>query len=107
MNNMKKLTRLSEIQKYVAEWIEKVGEKDWGKWNYFARLVEEVGEVGEFLSIKEGRKKHKSLKGRDLEEEMGDIIFVLAALADKLGIDLERCFAKVRKKLKRDFGDID
>lgn len=104
---MKKLTKLSEIQRYVKEWIEKVGERDWTKWNYFARLVEEVGEVGEFLSLKEGHKKHKSLKGKDLEEEVGDIIFVLAAFANKLGIDLERCFSKVRKKHKRKFGDID
>lgn len=30
---MKKLTKLSEIQRYVKEWIEKVGERDWTKWN--------------------------------------------------------------------------
>jgi NTP pyrophosphatase (non-canonical NTP hydrolase) len=104
---MEKLTKLSEIQKYVAEWIEKVGEKDWHKWNYFSRLVEEVGEVGEILSIREGHKKHKKAGKKRLEEEIGDILFVLAALANKLGINLEKAFMECRKKLKRDFGDID
>ena len=103
----KKLAKLNEIQKYVAQWIEEVGERDWHKWNYFSRLVEEVGEVGEILSIREGHKKHKKAKPERLEEEIGDILFVLAALANKLGIDLEKAFAECRKKLKRDFGDID
>ncbi len=104
---MKKLNKLGEIQKYVAEWIEKVGEPDWQKWNYFARLVEEVGEVGEVLSIREGHKKHKKASKERLEEEIGDVLFVLAALANKLGINLEKAFMEGRKKLKRNFGDID
>ncbi len=104
---MTKLTKLSEIQKYVAKWIERVGENDWEKWNYFARLVEEVGEVGEILSIREGHKKYKKAKSGRLEEEMGDILFVLAALANKLEVDLEEAFIECRKKLKRKFGDID
>ncbi|HII29949.1 nucleotide pyrophosphohydrolase [Candidatus Woesearchaeota archaeon CG08_land_8_20_14_0_20_47_9] len=98
---------LNELQQYVKAWIEEIGETNWTKWNYFSRLVEEVGEVGEQLSLSEGVKRHKSFDKAQLEEELGDILFVLAALSNELGIDLETAFEMMRAKHKRKFGDID
>ncbi|MBZ9569404.1 nucleotide pyrophosphohydrolase [Patescibacteria group bacterium] len=95
---------LKELQEYVDKWIRIIGEMDWTKWNYFARLVEEVGEVGEVLSIKEGHKKHKKPEDFDIEVEIGDILFVTSALANNLGVDLNNCFEKVKKKLDVQFG---
>lgn len=95
---------LEELQEFVDKWIKTIGETDWTKWNYFARLVEEVGEVGEVLSIQEGHKKHKRAEDFDVGEELGDILFVTSALANKLGYDLNECFEKVKKKLEVEFG---
>ncbi len=97
---------LKELQKYVRDWINNVGETNWTKWNYFSRLVEEVGEVGEQLSLSEGVKKHKKFDKDVLKEEIGDVLFVLLALSNKLDIDLSEAFNKVREKHKRKFGDV-
>ncbi|NIO44227.1 MAG: hypothetical protein GTN36_01570 [Candidatus Aenigmarchaeota archaeon] len=97
---------LKELQEFVDKWIKTIGETDWTRWNYFSRLVEEVGEVGEVLSIKEGHKKHKKPEDFDLEVELGDILFVTSALANKLGYDLNKCFEKVKKKLDSEFGEL-
>lgn len=97
---------LKELQKYVQDWINNVGETNWTKWNYFSRLVEEVGEVGEQISLSEGVKKHKRYDKVTLEEEIGDVLFVLLALSNELGIDLSEAFRRVREKHKRKFGDI-
>lgn len=100
-----KQNELKKLQKYVADWIESFGETNWTKWNYFSRLVEEVGEVGEQLSLSEGIKKHKKFNKSVLKEEIGDVLFVLLALSNKLNIDLSEAFEKVRQKHKRKFGD--
>jgi len=57
---------LKELQMFVDKWINTIGEPDWTKWNYFARLVEEVGEVGEIFSIQEGHKRHEDTKALDI-----------------------------------------
>ena len=95
---------LKELQEYVDEWIKTIGEGDWSKWNYFARLVEEVSEIGEILSMQEGHKKHKRIEDFDIEVEVGDVLFVTSALANCLDLDLNKCFGKVRKKLDKQFG---
>lgn len=97
---------LAKLQKYVKDWIENIGETNWTKWNYFARLVEEVGEIGEQLSLSEGIKNHKKFNKTKLKEELGDVLFVLLALSNKLGIDLEDAFKRIREKHKKKFGDI-
>jgi len=97
---------LKELQKYVKDWIDNVGETNWTKWNYFSRLVEEVGEVGEELSLSEGIKKHKQFDKVHLEEEIGDVLFVLLALSNELEVDLSEAFERVRAKHKRKFGDL-
>ncbi len=95
---------LKELQEYVDKWIKMIGETDWTKWNYFARLVEEASEIGEILSIQEGHKKHKKIEDFDIEVEIGDVLFVTSALANCLGLDLNKCFRKVQKKLNKQFG---
>lgn len=102
MNN----SNINDLQQYVKDWIENIGETNWTKWNYFARLVEEVGEVGEQLSLSEGIKKHKKFNKAILEEEIGDVLFVLCGLSNELNINLSEAFQKVRLKHKKKFGDI-
>lgn len=87
------MERLKDIQKEVDAWVQTTKAGYWQPLENFARLAEEVGEVSRELNIRFGPKKKKSADdGADLENEMGDIIFTLACLANSLELDLDRGF---------------
>ena len=99
---------LSEYQKEVEK-IEKEFNFKWPLYVRFIHLVEEVGELGEAITVKNGdRKSGSGEKGladhADLEEEFGDTLFSLFDLANKLQIDLplalEKTFKRYHKKLE-------
>jgi NTP pyrophosphatase (non-canonical NTP hydrolase) len=47
-----------------------------------------------------GQKKKKATEPEvDLEEELGDVIYTVASLANSLHLDLDRAWKKVMKKL--------
>ncbi|MEX2017589.1 MAG: MazG nucleotide pyrophosphohydrolase domain-containing protein [Candidatus Pacearchaeota archaeon] len=76
----------------------------WEPLSMFARLVEEVGELGRELNLIYGGKKKKSEDdGKGLKEEFGDMVFTLFALAKGLGINLDEALnEKMEKNHKRD-----
>ncbi len=92
---------LKEVQAEVDAWIKSF------KTGYFppllqlARLVEEVGELARVLAHREGKRPKPSEGPGDLEEELGDVLFVLASLANREGVDLEAAFKKVMAKYRR------
>ena len=58
-----------------------------------ARLSEEVGELAREINHFHGEKpKKKTEEVSTIEEEIGDIIFVLACFANSLDIDLSKAF---------------
>ena len=67
-------------------------------------LTEEVGELARIIARKYGEQSFKkSDKGKKLDEEMADVLFVLICLANQTGVDLEKAFQKnLLKKTKRD-----
>jgi len=83
---------INEAQKDVDIRIKEYGGY-WEPLSMFARLVEEVGEVGRAMNIKYGekKKKHKA-DGNELSEEIADVFFTLLAICNKLEIDLEKEF---------------
>ncbi|MFT4282848.1 MAG: MazG nucleotide pyrophosphohydrolase domain-containing protein [Candidatus Woesearchaeota archaeon] len=71
----------------------------WSELSMYARLVEEVGELGRALNIKFGGKKKKSEDdGNELEDEIGDVFFTLLAICNKLDVDLEKVFMSKNEK---------
>lgn len=109
---MKNLT-LKNAQKIVKEWIESKGSK-WSAYAEYCHLVEEVGELGEALTVQQGERQPGSgEKGladhHDMDEEIGDVLFSILVMANRLGIDAEACFnttierynKKVEKRLKK------
>jgi len=75
----------------------------------FMHLVEELGELGEAITVYKGDRKAgsggKALADHsDLEEEFGDVLFSLIDIANDLKIDLsatmETTFDRYEKKLK-------
>lgn len=63
------------------------------------RLFEEVGELSREINHHYGAKKKKESEPfKEISDELGDVLFVLTALANSLGIQLEDSFDKVLKK---------
>lgn len=96
---------LREMQRQTDEWIRTVGVRYFNELTNFAQLVEEVGELGRLMARTFGEQSFKaSDKGRDLGEEMADILWVLTCLANQTGVDLTEAFRKtIEKKTGRDF----
>ncbi len=95
---------ITEAQKFVDNWINKHGVRYFNVLTNMAMLTEEVGEVARVIARTYGEQSFKkSDKGKDLGEEMADVLFVLICIANQTGIDLEKAFLKnIEKKDKRD-----
>ncbi len=66
-----------------------------------ARLTEETGELAREVNHYYGEKPKKaSEKENTIEEELGDIIFVIACFANSLEIDLSESFDMAMSKIE-------
>jgi len=66
-----------------------------------ARLVEEVGELARLINHEHGPKKKKSNEvEQSMEEEIGDILYALACLANTLDINLDSALQKSIDKVE-------
>lgn len=88
---------LKEMQREVDRWIAPYGY--WHPLANMARLTEEVGELSREVNHRWGPKTKKSTEETgDVALEMGDILFVVAAMANQMNIDLEDAFRQVLAK---------
>lgn len=90
---------IQEAQQRVDEWIKTYGVRYFSPLTNMAILTEEVGEVARIMSRRYGDQSFKaSDRGKDLGDEMADVLWVLMCIANQAGIDLdaalERNFAK-------------
>lgn len=86
---------LGELQTAVDRWIRE-NDDYWDQFQILARLTEELGEVAAALQRREGLRPRKVEV--DLEGEVGDLLFTLAAFANVTGIDLDRSIGKTIEK---------
>ena len=95
---------IKELQNIVDSWIKKHGVRYFDELTNTAILMEEVGEVARIMARRYGEQSEKdSDKNKDLGDEMADVLFVLACLANQTGIDLEDSFtSNLKKKSLRD-----
>ena len=95
---------LKEAQQQVDEWIKTVGVRYFNELTNLGILMEEVGELSRLMVRKFGEQSFKeSDKGKDLADEMADVLWILLCLANQTGIDLTAAFAKnLEKKTSRD-----
>ena len=90
---------LKEAQARVDAWISRFEEGYWPPLVNLARLVEEVGELSRELNHRFGSKTKRADEAeQDLALEIGDILFVLIALSNERGIDLEDALERVLEK---------
>ncbi len=95
---------LEEAQKQVDDWIKEYGVRYFGELTNMTILTEEVGELARIMARTYGDQSFKkSDLGKDLGDEMADVLWVLICLANQTGIDLTEAFQKnLEKKTKRD-----
>lgn len=95
---------LNEAQQSVDHWIKTHGVRYFNELTNTAILMEEVGEVARIMARKYGEQSFKkSDEGKELGDEMADVLFVLICLANQTGINLEEALKKnLDKKTQRD-----
>ena len=95
---------ISYAQKKVDEWITTVGVRYFSELTNLGILMEEVGELSRIMVRTYGEQSFKeSDKGKDVSEEMADILWVLICLANQTGVDLTEALEKnFEKKNIRD-----
>lgn len=93
-----------KVQETVDQWIRTIGVRYFSELTNLAILTEEVGELARIIARRYGDQSEKpSDAGRDLGDEMADVLWVLAALANQTGVDLEAAFERnLAKKTQRD-----
>jgi NTP pyrophosphatase (non-canonical NTP hydrolase) len=90
---------IQEAQLKVDNWIKTTGVRYFSELTNMAILTEEVGEVARLMSRKYGDQSFKeSDKGKELSDELADVLWVLICIANQTGVDLtdalEKNFAK-------------
>lgn len=97
----KQTYRTSDIQKRVDDYISQFEEGYFSPLSLTARLTEEVGEFAREINHYYGEKPKKASEvEKTVEDELGDIIFVLTCFANSLDIDLSDAFNRSMTKIE-------
>ncbi len=85
-------------QQEVDQWLRRRGSY-WQPLSQYVRLVEEVGELGRELNHRYGDKPRGSKdEPGSLADELGDILFIVLLLANRLDVDLAAALVSVLSK---------
>jgi NTP pyrophosphatase (non-canonical NTP hydrolase) len=95
---------IQQAQQDVDQWIKTIGVRYFNELTNLGVLMEEVGELSRLMVRKYGEQSFKeSDKGRELGDEMADVLFVLICLANQTGVDLTAALEQnFQKKNLRD-----
>ncbi|MEW9109398.1 nucleotide pyrophosphohydrolase [Cytobacillus gottheilii] len=96
---MNKHKTMNELQKEVDTYISQFKEGYFSPLAMTARLTEELGELAREINHHYGEKPKKNSEDeKAIEEEMGDVLFVLICMANSLHIDLQDAHDRVMHK---------
>ena len=95
---------LAGAQHLVDEWIQKYGVRYFSELTNMAVLTEEVGEVARIVARRYGEQSYKhSDEGKELADELADVLWVVICLANQTGVDLTAALEQnFQKKNLRD-----
>src|SRR5699024_12236568 len=100
-DNNKYQYRTQEIEEKVDAYISQFEEGYFSPLALMARLSEEVGELAREINHTYGEKPKKPTEEiKSIEEEIGDIMFVLACLTNSLDLDLSKAFHTTMSKIE-------
>lgn len=95
---------IKQAQQQVDQWIKTVGVRYFNELTNLGILMEEVGELSRLMVRQYGEQSFKETdKGKELGDEMADVLWVLICLANQTGVDLTVALQKnFEKKNVRD-----
>ncbi len=95
---------LQQAQSDVDTWIKTIGVKYFSELTNLGILMEEVGELSRIMVRTYGEQSFKeSDKGKDISDEMADILWVLICLANQTNVNLTEALQRnFEKKSSRD-----
>ena len=95
---------LQQAQQDVDGWIKTVGVRYFSELTNMTILTEEVGELARIMACTYGDQRFKkSDEGKNLGDDMAEVLWVLICLANQTGIDLTEAMEKnFEKKNMRD-----
>ncbi len=95
---------IQEVQQQVDDWIKTTGVRYFNELTNMAILTEEVGEVARIMARKYGEQSFKaSDEGKELSDELADVLWILVCIANQTGVDLTEALKKnFEKKTSRD-----
>jgi len=95
---------IHQAQAQVDDWIKTYGVRYFSELTNMTILTEEVGELARIMARTYGDQSFKkSDLGKDLGDEMADVLWVLICLANQTGVNLTEAFEKnMAKKTDRD-----
>jgi NTP pyrophosphatase (non-canonical NTP hydrolase) len=86
---------IRQAQDLVDGWIRTTGVRYFTELTNMAILTEEVGEVARLMSRLYGDQSFKeSDKGKELSDELADVLWVLICIANQTGVDLTAALEK-------------
>lgn len=92
---------LHSVQKEVDEYIGQFKEGYFPPFEMLARMSEELGELAREVHHVYGMKKKKESEAeKSMEEELGDLFFVLVCFANAQNIDMQQAVDRVMNKFK-------
>jgi NTP pyrophosphatase (non-canonical NTP hydrolase) len=97
---------IKQAQHQVDSWINTTGVRYFNELTNLGILMEEVGELSRLIVRKYGEQSFKeSDKGKELGDEMADVLWVLICLANQTGVNLTEALEKNFEK--KNFRDAD
>lgn len=96
--------QIKELQQQVDQWITGTGVRYFNELTNLGILMEEVGELSRIIVRTYGEQSFKeSDRQKNMADEMADVLWVLTALANQCGVDLEEAMRNnFEKKNQRD-----
>lgn len=99
MGDTMTLKTMNDMQEDVDRYIGQFKEGYFSPLSMLARMTEEVGELSREINHVYGEKPKKNEEAdKKIEEEMGDILFVLICFANSLDVDLSESFDEIMHK---------
>ncbi|WP_339146483.1 MULTISPECIES: nucleotide pyrophosphohydrolase [unclassified Sutcliffiella] len=92
---------MQQMQQEVDKYISQFKEGYFSPLAMLARMTEELGELSREINHYYGEKPKKSTeKENTVEEELGDMLFVMICFANSLNIDLQEAHDRVMEKFQ-------
>lgn len=92
-------TKISDMQRIVDDYISQFKEGYFSPMGLVVRLTEELGELAREVNHLYGEKAKKATEAEgSIALELGDLLFVITCLANRLDVNLEQAFHDVMHK---------